>query len=140
MAGLEAASNAEAEEITNTSPSDQELASFIRSSFRSVWAIELMLQLKRHPRAWSTAELVEALRASDLVVASGLHSLMAAGLAVEEERGMARFAPASPDIENLAEATERLYAKKPDAVRRLIIAAASDGLAAFADAFRLRRD
>jgi hypothetical protein len=57
-----------------------------------------------------------------------------------QEDGRARYAPASPDIERLAEGTERLYAKKPDAVRRLIVAAATDGLAAFADAFRLRRD
>jgi hypothetical protein len=122
-------------------PSDQELESFIRSSFRSVWAIELMLHLKRGPRRdWTTGELVQALRASDLVVASGLQSLVAAGLALMQEDGRARYAPASPDIERLAEGTERLYAKKPDAVRRLIVAAATDGLAAFADAFRLRRD
>jgi hypothetical protein len=122
-------------------PTDQEVASFIRSSFRSVWAIELMLHLKRNAgRAWSTAELVEALRASELVVANGLEALVAAGLAVAQEDGRARYAPASPDAEELADATEELYAKKPDAVRRLIIAAASDGLAAFADAFRLRRD
>ncbi len=128
-------------ELVLLMPSEQELASFIRSSFRSVWAIELMLHLKRNAsRDWSQAELVEALRASDLVVASGLQSLLAAGLTIAEENGEARYAPASPDIEGLADATERLYAKKPDAVRRLIVAAASDGITAFADAFRLRRD
>ena len=120
---------------------DQEVASFIRSSFRSVWAIELMLHLKRtSDRAWQRAELVEALRASDLVVANALHALVAAGLCLTLEDGAARYAPASPDIDRLADATEELYARKPDAVRRLIVAAAGDGLAAFADAFRLRRD
>ena len=121
-------------------PSNEELASFIRSSFRSVWAIELMLHLKRSPRDWSNADLVEVLRASDLVVRNGTEALVAAGLAVAQEDGRVRYAPASPDIERLADATEELYAKKPDAVRRLIVAAASDGLTAFADAFRLRRD
>ncbi len=122
-------------------PADQELASFIRSSFRSVWAIELMLHLKRgSSREWTSGELVDALRASDLVVESGLQSLVAAGLAVTTESGTVRYAPASPDIERLADATETLYAKRPDAVRRLIIAAIGDGVAAFADAFRLRRD
>ena len=120
---------------------DQELASFIRSSFRSVWAIELMLHLKRNSdQPWSRAALVEALRASDLVVANALDSLVAAGLCLAVDDGAARYAPASPDIERLADATEELYARKPDAVRRLIVAAAGDGLAAFADAFRLRRD
>ena len=122
-------------------PSDEELASFIRSSFSSVWAIELMLQLKRSgERAWTKDELVEALRASDLVVANGLRTLIAAGLAVAQEDERVRFAPASPDVERLAGATEQLYAKKPDAVRRLIVMAAGDGLTAFADAFRLRKD
>lgn len=120
---------------------DQELASFIRSSFRSVWAIEMMLHLKRGAaRDWSKDELVEALRASNLVVASGLQSLVAGGLAVLREDDRARYAPASPDLERLADLTEQLYAKKPDAVRRLIVGGASDGLSAFADAFRLRRD
>jgi hypothetical protein len=122
-------------------PADQELASFIRSSFRSVWAIELMLHLKRNSsRDWSKDELVDALRASDLVVANGLQSLVAGGLAILQQDERARYAPASPDIERLADAIEELYAKKPDAVRRLIVAAASDGLTAFSDAFRLRRD
>jgi hypothetical protein len=40
----------------------------------------------------------------------------------------------------LADATEALYARKPDAVRRMIVAAASDGATALPDAFRLRRD
>ena len=120
---------------------DQEVAVFIRSSFRSVWAIELLLHLKRHgERDWSTADLVGAMRASELVVSNGLNSLQAAGLVVADEHGRVRYAPASPDIERLADATEALYAKKPDAVRRMIVAAASDGVTAFADAFRLRKD
>lgn len=122
-------------------PADQEVARFIGGSFRSVWAIELLLHLKRNQeREWSTADLVKAMRASELVVSSGLASLLAAGLVVQDQSGVCRYAPASPDIERLADATEALYAKKPDAVRRMIVAAASDGVAAFADAFRLRRD
>ena len=122
-------------------PADQDIASFIGSSFRSVWAIELLLHLKRHPeRNWSKTDLLEALRASELVVSNGLDSLMAAGLIVREEDGSARYSPAAPDLERLADATEALYAKKPDAVRRMIVASAADGVTAFADAFRLRKD
>jgi len=122
-------------------PVEQELAAFIRSSFRSVWALELLLHLRREAgRAWTRAELVERLRASDLVVAGGLDSLLAAGLVLQNSDGTARYAPASPDLERLVDGAETLYAKKPDAVRRMIVAAASDGAAAFADAFRLRRD
>ncbi len=122
-------------------PADQDVAGFIGSSFRSVWAIELLLHLKRNSsREWTTADLVAVLRASELVVANGLASLVAAGLVVQDEAGQAHYAPASPDIARLADATETLYATKPDAVRRLIVSSASGGVAAFADAFRLRRD
>ena len=120
---------------------EAEVSRFIASSFRSVWAIELLLQLKRHPgRGWSKADLVGTLRASELVIGNGVDALVAAGLAVEDQDGSVRYAPASPDLERLADATEALYAKKPDAVRRMIVAAATDGVTAFADAFRLRRD
>jgi hypothetical protein len=120
---------------------EQELAAFVRSSFRSVWALELLLHLKRGgDRYWTRTELVETLRASDLVVASGIESLLAAGLVLQRDDGSARFAPASPDLARLVDGAEALYAKKPDAVRRMIVAAASDGAAAFAAAFKLRRD
>jgi H+/Cl- antiporter ClcA len=33
-----------------------------------------------------------------------------------------------------------LYARRPDEVRRIIVASAAGGLAAFADAFRFRKD
>ena len=122
-------------------PTGQDVVSFIRSSFRSVWTIELLLHLKRSPeRDWSKADLVHALRASELVISNGLNALLAAGLAVQNEDGSTRYAPAAPDLEEKADATEALYAMKPDAVRRMIVASAADGVTAFADAFRLRRD
>ncbi len=122
-------------------PADQEIVSFIQSSFRSVWTIELLLHLKRSSdRDWSKADLVHALRASELVVSNGLNSLLAAGLVIQNEDGSTRYAPAAPDLEKMADATEALYAMKPDAVRRMIVASAADGVTAFADAFRLRRD
>lgn len=122
-------------------PADQDVVSFIRSSFRSVWTIELLLHLKQSSdRDWSKADLVQALRASELVVSNGLNSLLAAGLVVQNDDGSTRYAPATQDLEKMADATEALYAMKPDAVRRMIVVAAADGVTAFADAFRLRRD
>ena len=122
-------------------PADQDVVRFIRSSFRSVWTIELLLHLKRSPeRDGSKADLVHALRASELVVSNGLNSLLAAGLVIQNEDDFTRYAPATPELEQMAGATEALYAMKPDAVRRMIVASAADGVTAFADAFRLRRD
>jgi hypothetical protein len=119
---------------------DDDVAPFIASSFRSVWSLELLLLLKGDRRPWPHEELVIALRASELVVTQALRSLVAAGLAFEDEDGTATYMPASRDLERLVEETEQLYARKPDAVRRTIVASSSSGLSAFADAFRLRKD
>jgi hypothetical protein len=121
-----------------TSSSD-ELLRFIRSSFRSVWTLELLLLLKREQRDWSNEELVATLRASELVVSQALDSLLAAGLvSIEGER--ARYMPASSSIARDVDQVEKLYAARPDAVRRAIVSAAASGATAFADAFRLRKD
>ena len=122
-------------------PASEELAGFIRHNFRSVWSLELLLFLKRNSEsAWGQDQLVEALRASQVVVTTSLEILLAGGLVVPEQEGLARYAPASPDLRRLVDETESLYATKPDAVRRLIVSSAAAGLSAFADSFRLRRD
>jgi hypothetical protein len=121
-----------------TSPSD-DLLRFVGSSFRSVWALELLLVLKREPRLWSRDELVTVLRASDLVVAKALDGLVAAGLASVEGQG-ALYMPVSADVAQRVDEVERLYALRPDAVRRAIVAASASSATAFADAFRLRKD
>jgi hypothetical protein len=121
-------------------PASAELAGFLRSHFRSVWALELLLHLKRHAdRSWSTTELIDACRASDVVIGRSLDDLLAGGLVVVEHDQQARYCPANEDLERLIVETATLYAKKPDAVRRLIVAPPVDGVSAFADAFRIRR-
>jgi hypothetical protein len=121
-----------------TSP-DQDLLTFITSSFRSVWALELLLVLKREPRVWTRRELVTTMRASDLVVSNALDSLVAVGLASLEGEG-ARYMPVSDQVADCVEQAEKLYATRPNAVRRAIVSASADGVTAFADAFRLRKD
>ena len=120
--------------------SEDEVASFIRSSFRSVWSLELLLLLKRDARPWPRDEIVAALRASDLIVAQGLDALTAAGLVVADEAGSAAYRPSSPAAAALVDEAESFYARSPDAVRRLIVGAFADPLTDFADAFRLRKD
>jgi hypothetical protein len=117
-----------------------ELPRFIRSSFRSVWSLELLLLLKRDSRPWSHAELLAGLRASDLIVSQSLEALTAAGLVALDAAGAATYSPVSDGAGRLVDETEQLYAKSPDAVRRQIVSASAGGLAAFADAFRLRKD
>ena len=113
---------------------------FIQSSFRSVWSLELLLLLKRDRSSWTQAGIVDALRASQLVVSQALESLAIAGLVTVGDDGEVKYSPVSDEVEKLIEETEALYAKRPDAVRRLIVAASKPGLTAFADAFKLGRD
>lgn len=122
-------------------PSKPEVASFIRTSFRSVWALELLCLLRqKRERSLTHAEMVAGLRGSDLVVTQSVESLSAAGLVLDEADGSARYAPASGDLDALVAEAEALYARSPDAVRRMIVAAANPSITAFADAFRLRKD
>jgi len=117
------------------------VSSFIRGAFRSVWALELLLHLRRtRERAWSTEELVEALRGSALIVSQSLDGLIRAGLVSIDDRGCARYQPASPETEQLMDAAQELYTRKPETVRRIIVSAGHPGLANFADAFRLWKD
>ena len=122
-------------------PSKQEVSNFIRATFRSVWALELLCFLRQNrDRDLSHVQMVAGLRGSDLVVAQSVESLSAAGLVLAEADGSARYAPATTDLDAMVEEAESLYAKSPDAVRRMIVAAANPSITAFADAFRLRKD
>ena len=119
--------------------SKDEILRFIASSFRSVWALELLLVLKSEGRPWSRDELVATMRASDLVVTKALDALEAAGL-VSNNGDKAQYMPVSKDVAALVDDAEELYAKRPDAVRRAIVSASAGDATAFADAFRLRKD
>jgi hypothetical protein len=121
------------------SRSDEDILRFVAASFPSVWALELLLALKRDPRAWPREELVTTLRASDLVVSKALDGLVAAGI-VSLEKGGARYLPVNADVAADVERAEELYRSRPNKVRRAIVAASASSAIAFADAFKLRRD
>ena len=122
-------------------PAGPELNAFIRTYFRSVWTLELLLYLKENCRAACRVEaLVKALRASNSIVNQGIASLSMAGLIVTEEDGGIRYSPASRELEQAIDKVQLLYAERPDAIRRLIVTSANIGLSAFANSFLFRRD
>ena len=121
------------------SSSDEDVLRFIAASFPSIWTLELLLTLRAERRTWTREQLVTALRASDLVVSRALDALLAAGLASMDHDG-ARYAPVNRDVDECMDRAEQLYRARPNAVRRTIIAATTSSAAAFANAFRLRRD
>jgi hypothetical protein len=117
--------------------SREQVAEFIRSSFRSVWSLELLLLLKRELRPWTISEIVAALRASELVVSKCIQSLTSAGLVSPDSDNSASYRPANDQLDRLVGEVEALYARQPDAVRRLIVASSSGfSLTDFANAFR----
>jgi hypothetical protein len=122
-------------------PDRKELDSFIGTSFRSVWALELLKYLAENPGSYHTFdELIAGLRASEAVVSQSVQNLSAAGLAVIDDAGRVAYHEGSGVNAALAKAAIALYARSPDKVRRLIVAQCAPGVTAFADAFRLRKD
>jgi hypothetical protein len=121
------------------SNSDDEVLRFIAASFPSVWALELLLTVRRDRRPWTRDDLVASLRASELVVSKAVDALVAAGLASVDEDGIVSPAD-SREIDNSMDRAEQLYRTRPNAVRRAIISASTSSATAFANAFRLRRD
>lgn len=122
-------------------PDSKDIDSFIGGSFRSVWALELLKYLAENPDTYHSAdELITALRASEAVVSQSVHNLEAAGLAMADDEGRVAYHEGSSESAALVSAAIELYARSPDKVRRLIVARSAPGVAAFADAFRLRKD
>jgi DNA-binding IclR family transcriptional regulator len=115
-----------------------ELLRFIRRSVRSVWALELLLLIRRPPlHAWSSAELVGELRASDSVVDQVLAGFESDGLVARVGEGRFRFAAEIARIDELCDALAEAYRERPHAIIQAITAP-DENLAAFADAFRLK--
>jgi len=121
-------------------PSQFEIETFISSSFRSIWSLDLVQFLYANPEiSYSREQLITALRASESVVSQSIASLTAAGLVlIDGDKVRIHFG--NDAAKRLIEGAIQLYSKSPDKVRRLIVSAALPGLTAFANAFRLRRD
>lgn len=119
---------------------EADLLSFVRSSIRSTWALELLLLLQRQPaRSFSREELVRELRATPSLIATCLKQLQEAGLLACEGPDHCRFAPASPALEALCAQLDTVYRERPVTVINTIMTSPNDRLQNFADAFRFTK-
>lgn len=117
---------------------DEDIFAFVQASVRSVWALELLLLLRRDPqRAWHPDELVRELRSSLAIVHEELTGLRSAGL-VGETDGCFRYGPVAPALDALVDGLQTTYAARPMAVVKAIMAAPNEKLRIFSDAFRLK--
>jgi hypothetical protein len=115
-----------------------EFAAFVREHIRSMWALELLLLLRREPeRGWSAGELVRELRASGGLVEDNLRRFQTSGLVLADEAGAWRYAPAGPALDGLCAELEAAYRARPVAVINMI-ARPADPLQSLADAFRFK--
>lgn len=118
---------------------DEELADFISASLGSVWALELLLLLRRtQPRRWAAGELVAEMRASAPLVSESIAGLERAGLVSCDPEAGCAYAPASPVLEAACARLETEYKSRPVAVVNAIVTAPRQTLQTFADAFRIK--
>jgi len=118
---------------------EDEVLRFAAGMFKSVWALELLLTLRRgRDRSWLSGELIKELRSSQVVIVEALSNLVVAGLVVEEEGARFRYHAGSPAIDEMVAEVEKLYATKPTVVMREIVTTPNLKLKILSDAFRIK--
>jgi DNA-binding IclR family transcriptional regulator len=118
---------------------EDDVLAFVQKSVKSVWALELLLLLRREKqRSWRPDDLVRELRSSQAAVGGALDGLRSAGFVDADAGELYRYAPASPELDEMAGSIEAVYAAKPMAVAKAIMSAPNDKLRIFADAFKLK--
>lgn len=118
---------------------ESEVLGFVSATVKSIWALELLLLMRRTAdRPWTAHQLVRELRASTLVVHEALSGLRNAGLVAADEAGLFCYRPASEHLAAFVDETESLYLAKPLSVINAIAAAPNEKLRIFAEAFRLK--
>lgn len=120
---------------------NSDLQAFIRACVRSVWALELLVLLKRQPgKPWTADALVQEMRSSTAVVEGALTAFEAIGLVRQETPDVWVYAPAAPALALLADQLESAYRERPARVVKAIMSSPNDKLQSFADAFRFKGD
>lgn len=119
---------------------EEAILSFVRSSIKSAWTLELLLLLNRDPKhSWRSEALVRELRGSAALVAENLKVLGNIGLITQIENDAYCYKPKSPELDALVSALAKLYAVKPITVLRTIFTSPSKKIKSFSDAFLLKR-
>jgi hypothetical protein len=118
---------------------EPDLLAFVRSSIPSIWALELLLLLRRAaPRYLTRDELVQHLRATPTLIDRLLDQLQSAGLVARDAAGAVRFECAGPHLGSLCEALATAADERPIALRDAIISMPSEKLRDFSEAFRFK--
>lgn len=113
------------------------LLAFVRTSIPSIWALELLLLLRRAAPGYLTRdELVQALRATPMLIDRLTGRFVSAGLVGQNSAGAYCFECVTPEMETLCDALALAAEERPIALRDAIISAPNERLRDLADAFR----
>jgi len=114
---------------------------FLRAVVRSVWALELLLLLRRQrDRAWTVDALTLELRASQTAIRQALPNFRIAGLIQDEPDETIRYSPATVQLDSLVQEIAGEYGNRPFAILNEILAPRESNVEQFARAFRIRKD
>lgn len=116
-----------------------ELRRFILAAMPSVPHLEALLLLREREAGWPVGELGARLYVAEPAAVRLLDDLVQAGLARYAD-GIARYAPARPDLRATVDLLAQVYARHVVAVSELIHSTTGRKAHSFADAFRLRKD
>ena len=119
---------------------DPDVLTFIQSSIRSVWALEVLLLMRRSgDRVWTADGLARELRANERLVGEVLTDFEASALVARQDSGYA-YAPAGPALIELCDRLDAAYRERPVGVVKAIMSSPKDKLQIFADAFRFKNE
>jgi hypothetical protein len=119
---------------------EETVLSFVRSSLKSAWSLELLLLLQRDPQhSWDTEALVRELRGSIPLVNESLGHLSSAGLVSVAESGEYMYKPQNSELDALVTALVELYRQKPITVLRTIFTSPTQKIRSFSDAFLIKK-
>ncbi|HEU4407639.1 MAG TPA: hypothetical protein VFS43_20405 [Polyangiaceae bacterium] len=117
-----------------------ELKRFVATHLDTVDQLEVLLLLQRRPaEVWTPQRVSDELRTSPMSAAVRLARLCATGLCEEVEGGV-RLRPADASVERAIQLVTAAYRERRVSLIALIYARPPEGVRAFADAFRLKRD
>ncbi|HEU4535820.1 MAG TPA: hypothetical protein VFS00_16955 [Polyangiaceae bacterium] len=119
----------------------EELRRFVAAHLDTVDQLEVLLLLQRRPaEVWTPQRVSDELRTSPMSAAMRLERLCATGLCEEIEGGGVRLRPADASVERAIQLVTAAYREKRVSLIALIYARPPEGVRAFADAFRLKKD
>ena len=118
------------------------LTSFVAEHIPSVLALEVLLLLRAsRSRSWDAATLAGELRIDRHFAGAQLEALARSGLLERPGEGASyRYAPSSPERDEIVRELDTEYAERRVSIVTLIYAAPTERVRAFADAFRVRKE